>query len=509
MNRRNFVQQTGLLIGAHSLISPLTQGTAYRGNGSLEYATPESTGVLSEAIRDYLKAADSSGLEHHGFIMSRHGKVIAEGYWKPFAADYIHTLYSLSKSFTSTAVGMAIQEGYLKLTDKVYSFFPDMLPESMSDNLMKMEIKHVLNMATGHTKDTMGIMRNATDVPWSKTFLAQPVEKEPGTHFLYNTGATYILSAIVSKLVGMTLQDYLKTRLYDPLGIKGTDWEMSPEGYNVAGYGLRVSTRDIIRFGNLYLNNGKLNTKTVISADYVKEATTSHIQSLPAGGDWGEGYGYQFWRCRHNFYRGDGAHGQYCIVMPQHGIVIAINSESASMQKQMDLIWQYILPGIKERALPANKSASSELKSFSEHLVLNATVGTGTVIPNKKMMLDENEYGIRSIQISPGKMKIQKTGESIEIPFGLNTWIENKQRIKNPFIKNSTGAVPSKVAATAAMEENDFKIRIKYIEAIHGDLLRIKSTAENNAEISFLSSLVEKNINNQKESRKPITGKWI
>lgn len=364
-------------------------------------------------------------------------------------------------------------------------------------------------MATGHTKDTMGIMRNATDVPWSKTFLAQPVEKEPGTHFLYNTGATYILSAIVSKLVGMTLQDYLKTRLYDPLGIKGTDWEMSPEGYNVAGYGLRVSTRDIIRFGNLYLNNGKLNTKTVISADYVKEATTSHIQSLPAGGDWGEGYGYQFWRCRHNFYRGDGAHGQYCIVMPQHGIVIAINSESASMQKQMDLIWQYILPGIKERALQANKSASSELKSFSEHLVLNATVGTGTVIPNKKMMLDENEYGIRSIQISPGKMKIQKTGESIEIPFGLNTWIENKQRIKNPFIKNSTGAVPSKVAATAAMEENDFKIRIKYIEAIHGDLLRIKSTAENNAEISFLSSLVEKNINNQKESRKPITGKWI
>ena len=192
MNRRNFIQNTGVLIGGHSLISELAFSNRYDGNGSLTFASPESTGVLSESIASYLKAADSSGLEHHGFVMSRHGKVIAEAYWKPFATDQIHTLYSLSKSFTSTAVGMAIQEGYLKLTDKVYSFFPDMLPESISDNLMKMEVRHVLNMATGHVKDTMGTMRNATDVPWSKTFLAQPVEKEPGTHFLYNTGATYI-----------------------------------------------------------------------------------------------------------------------------------------------------------------------------------------------------------------------------------------------------------------------------------------------------------------------------
>lgn len=509
MNRRNFIQNTGVLIGGQSLISELAFSYGYDGNGSLAFASPESTGVLSESIASYINAANSSGLEHHGFVMSRYGKVIAEAYWKPFAVNQIHTLYSLSKSFTSTAVGMAIQEGYLKLTDKVYSFFPDMLPDSISDNLMKMEVRHALNMATGHVKDTLGTMRNATDVPWSKTFLAQPVEKEPGTHFLYNTGATYILSAIVSKLVGMPLQEYLKPRLYNPLGIKGSDWEMSPEGYNVAGYGLRVSTRDIIRFGNLYLNNGKINNKELIKADYVKEATTSHIPSTPTGGDWGEGYGYQFWRCRHNFYRGDGAHGQYCIVMPQHGIVIALNSESASMQKQMDLIWQYILPGIKDQSLPDNKRAQSELKSISKNLSLNATLGTGSAIPNKKMVLDENEYGIRSIEISAKGMKIYRADGIIDIPYGLNTWVENTQRIKNPFIKNSAMAVPSKVAATAAMAGNDLKIRIKYIEAIHGDLLTIKSAAENKAELSFLSSLVEKNINNQKESRKPITAKLI
>ena len=153
--------------------------------------------------------------------------------------------------------------------------------------------------------------------------------------------------------------------------------------------------------------------------------------------------------------------------------------------------------------------AQSELKSISKNLMLNAQVGTGSAIPNKKMLLDENEYGIRSIEISANKMKIYKPNETIDIPFGLNTWVENTQRIKNPFIKNSPMAVPSKVAATAAMEEHDVKIRIKYIEAIHGDLLRIKSLADNNAELSFLSSLVEKNINNQKEGRKPITGKWI
>lgn len=509
MNRRNFIRSTGFLIGGNSLISELSLNDWNDEIGSWTYTSPESTGVLSEAIASYLKAADASGLEHHGFIMSRYGKVIAEAYWKPFGANQIHTLYSLSKSFTSTAVGMAIQEGYLKLTDKVYSFFPDVLPESMSDNLMKMEIKHALNMATGHVKDTLGPMRNATDVAWSKTFLAQPVEKEPGTHFLYNTGATYILSAIVSKLVGMTLQEYLNTRLYEPLGIKGSDWEMSPEGYNVGGYGLRVCTRDIIRFGNLYLNNGKFKNKQLISSGWISEATRSHIQSTPAGGDWGEGYGYQFWRCRHNFYRGDGAHGQYCIIMPQHGIVIAINSESASMQKQMDLIWQYILPGIKDQSIPANKSALSELKSLSENLMLNANVGSGMAIPNKKIMLNENEYGIQSLEITSNKMKISKADESIHIPFGLNKWVIHNQRIKNPFIRNSQIAMPSKVAATAGMEQNDVKIRIKYIESIHGDLLTIRSTTENNAEILFMSSLVEKNINNQKEGRKPMTGKIV
>ena len=509
MNRRNFIQNTGLLFGSHSLISDLPLLTWNNVNGVLKYATPESTGVISEAITTYLNAADSSGLEHHGFIMSRYGKVIAEAYWKPFAADQIHTLYSLSKSFTSTAVGMAIQEGHLKLTDKIHTFFPDTLPDAKSDNLLKIEVRHVLNMATGHVKDTMGIMRNATDVPWSKTFLAQPVEKEPGTHFLYNTGATYILSAIVSKLVGMTLQEYLKTRLYDPLGIKGTEWEMSPEGYNVAGYGLRVSTRDIIRFGNLYLNNGKLNDKQLVTADWVKDATSSHIQSTPTGGDWGEGYGYQFWRCTHNFYRGDGAHGQYCIVMPQHGIVIAINSESASMQKQMDLIWQFILPGIKDKPLTSNTSAQFVLKSTSENLMLNAKIGTSSSIQNKKIMLDENDYDIKSIEISANKMKVTKSDGSIDIPFGLNKWVENNLRIKNPFIKNFQSAMPSKVAATAGMDGNDFKVRIKYVEAIHGDLISIKSTPDNGAELFFLSSLVEKNINNQKEGRKPLTGKLL
>jgi CubicO group peptidase (beta-lactamase class C family) len=509
MNRRNFVQQTGLLISGHSFLSDLSISALHGGNGSLEYASPESQGVLSEAITAYLKAADTSGLEHHGFVMSRYGKVIAEAYWKPFSADHIHTLYSLSKSFTSTAVGMAIQEGYLKLTDKIYSFFPDMLPESMSENLMKMEIRHVLNMATGHIKDTMGIMRNATDVPWSKTFLAQPVDKEPGTHFLYNTGATYILSAIVSRLVGMTLQEYLKTRLYDPLGIKGTDWELSPEGFNVAGYGLRVSTRDIIRFGNLYLNNGKINNKELIPADYVKEATTSHIPSSPTGGDWGEGYGYQFWRCRHNFYRGDGAHGQYCIVMPQYGIVIAINSESANMQKQMNLVWDYILPGIKEKSLNSNKSAADELKAVAEKLMLNANMGTVTPLQPKKMILDQNEYNINSIELTADNMIIKKSTDTIEIPFGWNKWKLNKVRIGNPFNKNYQSMVPSKIAATAGVDRNDFKLRIKYIEAIHGDLITLKTNADNTVEVTLLSSLVEKNINNQKESRKPLTGKII
>ena len=186
-----------------------------------------------------------------------------------------------------------------------------------------MRLSDLLRMNTGQQAEPA---RKSTE-PWAKTFLAQPVPFKPGTHFLYNTSATYMLSAIVQKSVGETLFQYLKPRLFEPLGIEHPMWETSPQGITVGGYGLSVRTEDIARFGQLYLQKGTWRGKQLVPAAWIDAATARQTSngSNPKS-DWDQGYGYQFWRCRNGAYRGDGAFGQYCIVLPEQNAVIAITS---------------------------------------------------------------------------------------------------------------------------------------------------------------------------------------
>jgi CubicO group peptidase (beta-lactamase class C family) len=193
----------------------------------------------------------------------RHGKVIAEGWWDPYKPDLRHTLYSTSKSFTSTAVGFAVSEELLSVDDKVISYFPDQLPDSVSPFLADMTVKDLLTMSAGQSPDPTGVIRSSGP-EWVKSFLACPVNNEPGTTFLYNSMATYMLSAIVQKVTGEMVLDYLRPRLFEPLGIEGMNWEISPEGYNTGGWGLLLKTEDMAKFGQLYLQKGMWNDKQVI-----------------------------------------------------------------------------------------------------------------------------------------------------------------------------------------------------------------------------------------------------
>ena len=220
----------------------------------LPRSSPEAQGISSSAILAFVEAADKNIESMNSFMLVRHGQVVAEGWWAPYDAASPHSLYSLSKSFTSTAVGLAIAEGKLSVDDEVLKFFPDDAPTEPSKNLKAMRVSDLLRMSTGHQAEP----GRTPDKPWTKTFLAQPVPHKPGTHFLYNTSATYMLSAIVQKATGMTVLDYLKPRLFEPLGIEHPTWETSPQGITTGGYGLSIRTEDIARFGQLYLQKGKL-----------------------------------------------------------------------------------------------------------------------------------------------------------------------------------------------------------------------------------------------------------
>lgn len=313
----------------------------------LPRSSPGSQGVPSAAIGKLLDYYAEKELELHSIMLLRHGKVVAEGWWEPYGPDRPHMLFSLSKSFTSTAIGFAVEEGLLTVDDLVCDFFPEQVPEVISPNLAKMSIHHLLSMSTGHEQDPSNPVFSTSDGDWVKAFLSLDVEREPGTHFVYNTAATYMLAAILHKITGQSLLDYLTPRLFEPLGIVGATWETCPKGINTGGFGLSIKTEDIAKFGQLYLQNGVWNGKQLISAQWIAEAVKKQISNGDdPNSEWAQGYGYQFWRCRHNAYRGDGAFGQFCIVVPEQDMVVAITSGVNDMQGVMNGIWEIILPSL-------------------------------------------------------------------------------------------------------------------------------------------------------------------
>lgn len=345
-------------------------------NSRLLRSAPETQGISSAAILAFVDAAEQQLDALHSFMLVRHGQVVAEGWWSPYAPQEPHMLFSLSKSFTSTAVGLAVAEGRLSVDDPVLSFFPDAAPPAISANLAAMRVRHLLSMSTGHVEDTTPALHQAVDGDWARAFLAQPVVRPPGTHFLYNSGATYMLSAIVQRLTGQTLLDYLQPRLFAPLGIVNPTWESCPRGVNVGGWGLKITTEEIARFGQLYLQQGAWDGQQLVPAAWVAEATSRQIDngSNPES-DWEQGYCYQFWRCRHGAYRGDGAFGQYCIVLPAQDAVLAITSGLADMQAVLNLVWEILLPALQPTALPSDDAAHHALQQRLSTLALSPQAG--------------------------------------------------------------------------------------------------------------------------------------
>ncbi|HEX5026403.1 MAG TPA: serine hydrolase [Agriterribacter sp.] len=384
-----------------------------------EGTTPESLGISSQAILNFIEAAEKQRKDDlHSFMLVRHGQVAAEGWWNPYNPESPHMLFSLSKSFTSTAIGIAQSEGLLNINDKVISFFPDQTPKDPSANLQAMRIRDLLKMNSGHNEDATGRMRQDT-TSWVKGFLSLPVEHKPGTHFVYNSAATFMLSAIIQKVSGKTLLEYLTPRLFEPLGIQNPTWETSPEGINTGGWGLKIRTKDIACLGQLYLQKGIWQGKQLIPAEWVAEATKLQTSNgSNPDSDWEQGYGYQFWRCRHNLYRGDGAFGQYCIVFPDQDAVLAISSGTADMGAIMNLVWDYLLPALQSTAIAENKDAYTALQNKLKGLTLSIVEGQPTSplaksISGKSYAIQSNGEGITSVVFN-----LKKNDHSITLTNG-------------------------------------------------------------------------------------------
>ena len=456
---------------------------------SLPRSTPEAEGVSSEAISAFLDSVGKSKHEFHSFMLLRHGKVIAEGWWNPYRPDLRHTLYSLSKSFTATAVGFARAEGKLSLTDKVISFFPAELPDTLSANQKQLTAKDLLTMSVGQDPEPMGAV---ADTNWVRRFLASPVKYQPGTRFLYNSMATYMLSAIVQKVTGQKVLEYLQPRLFDPLGIAKPDWETDPKGINTGGWGLRLKTEDIARFAQLFLQKGKWNGRQVLPAGWAEEASTAHIiqhpdypQAKRDSSDWEQGYGYQMWRCRNNAFRGDGAFGQYAIVMPGQDAVIAITSETPDMQGELNLIWKILLPAMRNGKLPENKTAAAALQQKLASLFLpvknDPVTASFAKLEAKSFVMDPNPQQIQSMvfdfQNNRGRLQIKSADGNYSFSFGANAWQKGETTLPGPYLvsaaRNNLAGLPTfQVAGEYTwLDANTLELVLRYIESPHTETL--------------------------------------
>lgn len=399
---------------------------------SLPRSTPEQQGISSSAIRQFVEDAEATIDHLHSLMIVRHGHVVAEGWWAPYAPDEPHVMYSLSKSFAATGIGLAVAEGLLSLDDPVLKFFPDEAPAEPSANLEAMRVRDLLTMSTGHHEEDIAAFPYFSEESLVRLFLAIPVAHKPGTHFVYNTPASYMLSAIVQKVSGQKLVDYLKPRLFDPLGIENPTWEESRQGVSLGGFGLNIRTEDIARFGLLYLRKGEWNGRRLLSPGWVAMATSKQVSngSSPSS-DWEQGYGFQFWRSRHG-YRGDGAHGQFCIVLPEQDAVIAITAGTRDMPSVLNLVWKRLLPAFGDAPLPADETAHRALTTKLASLMLppqsgGAVPAIARSVAERVYELEQNAAGWESVRVNAtsrdsSTFGVRIGGHDATLPVGNGEW---------------------------------------------------------------------------------------
>jgi CubicO group peptidase (beta-lactamase class C family)/predicted glycoside hydrolase/deacetylase ChbG (UPF0249 family) len=507
-----------LHIIAAVLIIFLTLSAQAQKSVSLPRSSPESQGVSSEQILKLVEEMEKSGHEFHSFMVVRHGKVVAEGWWNPYAANLKHTMYSVSKSFTATAVGFAVAEKKLTVEDKVVSFFPNDVPANVNANLAKLRVKDLLSMTAGQAPDpTFKVIRTDN---WPKAFLNTPVLHEPGTEFLYNSAATYMLSAIVQKVTGEKVIDYLKPRLFNPLGIQNIDWEVDPQGVNVGGWGLRLKTEDMAKFGQLFLKKGSWNGKQILPVSWVEEATSMKIEQEPQArqskkdsSDWLQGYCYQMWRSRHNSYRGDGAYGQFIIVLPEQDAVVAITAQTQDMQSEFNILWEHLVPAFKEGKLPANKKAEELLKKKLSSLAL-PTASTGdselesNVSGKSYSLLTNRKLQQLKMDFKDGVCHLFLDTDSVDhdLYFGKGKWYPAETTKYGPYLvaaanANRKGLPPFKVMGNYAWIDKDtLELTLRYVESPHTEKIRCVFEGKDEVKVDF------ENFFNKSRKRRTYTG---
>lgn len=386
-------------------------------------STPSALGIDARGIARFLDTLESTpDVEPHSIVLLRHGQVAAEGWWSPYASDRVHLLYSLSKSFTAAAVGIAVREGLVDLDATALSYFPELDADVTDERSRRIRVRHLLAMASGHREETLDRARAADPENLVRGFLLTPPDEEPGTVFAYNQPCTYTLGAIVRRVSGGSLVDFLRPRLLDPLGIDDLAWRRDDTGAELGFSGCYAPTSAIAALGQLYLQRGVWNGERILDEDWVAAATSTQVANPDEGNpDWSQGYGFQFWMARHGF-RGDGAYGQFCVVLPDLEVVLALTGQSLDMQAVLDAAWQHLLPAVD--AADVDAAGDSGLEARLASLGLPAVAGGR--LPDLAVAGPFRGDGIDGLAFTRDGARWRATldvdGGTLSVPVGEGEW---------------------------------------------------------------------------------------
>jgi CubicO group peptidase (beta-lactamase class C family) len=429
---------------------------------TFRYDTPEALGIPSPALLKFLDRLEKIDFVH-GIMLMRHGKVALEGMRKPFDPERPHQLFSVSKSFTSAAIGMAQREGLLKLDDKLVDYFPE-YAKTAHPRLAKTCLFDLLTMRSGFSQCTARRMFAAPDGDWVKCYFSLVPEGDPGTFFTYNSGATYMLGAVLYRLTGQTLREYLTPRLFEALDIVPGIWESCPRGLNCAGWGLYLKLRDLAKFAQLLLDGGVHDGREIIPADYLAEAVKPHADnSMNTKPDWKLGYGCQFWRSTYGF-RCDGAAGQYAVVVPEFDLTFTSVSATPTMQSILTALWEEVVPALSPTPLPEDRAAQADLRETLERLAM-PTAGGNEAPRHLRKHFDfaPNACGIEACAVEAEKDECALTfrlsgGEMEQLRAGFGKFEYSTVKL--------TDSLPHPTAASAAWTDGKLVIESFILDGI-------------------------------------------
>ncbi|MCH5249068.1 MAG: beta-lactamase family protein [Lachnospiraceae bacterium] len=342
---------------------------------TFEKALPEETGIPVDCIGHFIERLNRRHIPMHSLLIMHNDKLIFEGYYEPCRADSLHRMFSISKSFTSIAIGLLVDEGKISLDDPIIKYFPEKLPPKVHPWIASMTIRNMLMMRTCHASTTYKLNMNSD---WVESFFTTPPTHPAGTIFHYDTSAAHTLCALVEKLTGEDMLDYIKKKL-GILGLSENSYMLKdPFGVSIGGSGLVALPMDLMKFGYFIAHKGMVDGKQLISSSYIDMAVSCLTETqitAPVPSE-AQGYGLQFWRGEKNGYTCYGMGGQLIIFLPDYDLICVTTADTQNIgggnQQIYDALYEELLPYIQDKPLPVTKDSSKLLEDILSSLKIEA-----------------------------------------------------------------------------------------------------------------------------------------